>query len=306
MGLPATANKATADGILRSARLLRALGPRAAEVWAELPPQDAERIHHVLETLPENAADEAHAVNALLDELETGRAPSDAGSIWRKLATVSREQLLSLLKDEHPQVVALILGRLTPTQSADIVRHLPSLVAIDVLQRMLHMNPPHGVAMAAIEQALEERLERFDDRIEMRETSLARIFDELDPEASKTLLSALQTAEPAAGRRIQTLMFGFEELVTLPAAGIQTLLSRLDRRTLTLAMVGADDGVATALFQNMTSRARDVLKEEIAALGEIHAAAADAARADMTRLARTLIASGDILPSASGTEDLVE
>ncbi|MEM9263840.1 MAG: FliG C-terminal domain-containing protein, partial [Pseudomonadota bacterium] len=103
-----------------------------------------------------------------------------------------------------------------------------------------------------------------------------------------------------------TLMFGFEDLAKLPPAGIQTLLSRLERKTLMIAMVGTDNPVSTTIYKNMTNRARDVLKEEIVALGEIDEKTVDAARADMTRLARALIASGDILPGSSGAEDIVE
>ncbi|MEO1405604.1 MAG: FliG C-terminal domain-containing protein [Pseudomonadota bacterium] len=306
MALPAPSTKATADGILRSARLLRALGPRAAEVWAELPPEYAKQISDVLDTLPEDAADEERAASALLSELNPTARVKPASSVWEKLGSVSRDKVLLVLSDEHPQLVALVLGRLPPTQSAEIVRHLPSLVAIDVLQRMLHMNPPHVEAMAAIEQALEDRVRRLDGHTELQENNLARIFDELDPDASKTLLAALQTAEPEAGRRIQTLMFGFEDLAKLPPAGIQTLLSRLERKTLMIAMVGTDNPVSTTIYKNMTNRARDVLKEEIVALGEIDEKTVDAARADMTRLARALIASGDILPGSSGAEDIVE
>ncbi|MEM6412432.1 MAG: FliG C-terminal domain-containing protein [Pseudomonadota bacterium] len=306
MALPALANKATADGLIRSARLMRALGAHGAEVWAEIPPEYAARITEVMDTLPDNAEDEARAANALLSELKGDRQDRRENSIWHQVSSVPHGTLISILNDEHPQVVAIILGRLSPAQSADIVRHLPSLVAIDVLQRMLHMSPPHAEAMAAIETALADRLEYRDSHVELHETNLARIFDELDPEASKTLLSALKTAEPDAGRRIQTLMFGFDDLASLPPAGIQTLLSRLERRTLTIAMLGAAVTVSDAVFQNMTSRARDMLKEEMAALGDIEKAISDAARSDMTRLARSLIESGDILLSSSSTEELIE
>lgn len=306
MALPAPAGKATSDGIVRSARLLRALGPRGADVWAELPPEDARRISAVMDSLPDDAADEDLAARALLSDSQIQAPASDRAAVWVKLQSVSRPQLLSILSGEHPQVVAFILGRLAPTTSAEIVRHLPSIVAIDVLQRMLHTTPPHPAALTAIEEALESRLLSQSAEDQTRETTLARIFDELDPQAGQTLLSALQTAEPEAGRRIQTLMFGFEDLAQLPPAGMQTLLSRTDRRTLTLAMTGANKAVADAVFRNMTSRARDMLKEEMAAIDQADKSKADAARNDMTRLARSLIASGDILGGHSVADDLIE
>ncbi|MEM9668360.1 MAG: FliG C-terminal domain-containing protein [Pseudomonadota bacterium] len=306
MALPATTGRPTPDGILRSAKLLRALGPRGADVWAELPQEYARQISDVLETLADDPSGEEHAAQTLLDASLSDKTENRNRTVWSRLANADRGQLVSILEGEHPQLIAFVLGRLPPLKAADIVRHLPSMVAIDVLQRMLHTEAPHPEALKAIETVMEERVNASTGEADGREAALARIFEELDPQASQTLLSALQTAEPESGGRIETLMFGFEDLANLPPAGIQTLLTRIDRKTLTLALSSADEDVSNAIFANMTSRARDMLKEEMATIATGSIAQADQARTEMVRLARALIASGDILTAAPAPDDLIE
>lgn len=292
------------EGLRRSAQLMRALGASAANVWAELSPQDASLLSQTLDTLPDDPALEDEAARTLLAAPVT---PGHKQPIWNQLSALPPEQLAGLLSGEHPQVIAMSLARIQSAPAARVVRHMPSLLAMDVLQRMLHMGTPHDAALQAVEASFSAKLEALGPHVATSgEATLARIFDELDEEAGKTLLSALETSEPDASARIKTLMFSFEDLATLSPAGMQTLLSRADRQTLALALKGASGPVADTIFRNMTARARDMLQDEIMSLGAVPRQEVDAARADLTRLTRTLLANGEIRSGASDAEDLVE
>lgn len=288
-------------GLVRSARLLRALGPRAAEVWAELPSGDAARLSAAMDRIEEDDRLDEDAASAFL----SNPARDEAGGIWDRLSALRADELATLLTPEHPQVIALCLSRIGPASAARAVRHMPSLLAVNVLKRMMQADPPQRAALQAIEQSLAARLQ-VRGACTGGEQRLARIFDELDTDASRTLLSALETAEPVAGRRIRELMFTFEDLAALSPAAIQTLLSRAGRATLTMALKGSAGPVRDTLFANMTARARDVLADEMAGTGPMPRARVEAARAELVRLARDLIASGDILTGARPDEDLVE
>lgn len=291
-------------GLARSARLMRALGPHAAEVWAELSPGDAARLGAAMDRLEADDRLEEDAAAAFL----SGKAPAAPPGLWARLSGLPAAELAALLAPEHPQVIAVCLARIAPASAARVVRHMPSLLAIRVLRRLMQAGPPQAAALRAIEQALGARLHGPDGDAagDGGDRRLARILDELDPDAGRTLLSALETADPAAGRRVRNLMFTFEQVAALPPAAIQTLLSRTDRANLALALKGASEPARQALLANMTARAREALSEETAAAGPVPRARAEAARAGLVRLARDLMASGDILPGAARDEDLVE
>jgi flagellar motor switch protein FliG len=89
-------------------------------------------------------------------------------------------------------------------------------------------------------------------------------------------------------------MFTFDDLGTLDAGGMQTLLAAADRATLVIALKGAKDTTSAAFFANVTQRAGDLLREEIAALGPVRRSEVEAARAELVELARQLIGRGDI------------
>lgn len=279
------------NGLSRSASLLRALGAQAAPVWAELDPVDAAAIASAMENgAGQNETDEAAAL-FLRDAALSGR------SVWARLSDLRVEQLAALLADESPQIIALTLSRIGPQAAAALVRRFPALLATDVLHRMLHLAPTHPAALSAIEKSFEARLHSLSSDVKTGpDETVARIFDQMPAETSKTLLAALHSAEPGADKRVRALMFTFADLASLSPAGLQTLLSRADRASLILALKGVTGPVADAFFTNMTARARDVLREEIAALGPCPRDAVEAARASLVSLTRSLIDSGDIRP----------
>lgn len=296
----------TATGLSRSVSLLRALGAKAAPVWAELDPQEANLIAEAMDDTPTQSDADTEAASALLQaaQQETARP----GSIWERLSALNINQLGSLLENEHPQVMALALSRLTPQAAAGLVRQFPELLATDVLKRMLNMGAANNRAIAAIEKNFEARIATLNIAQPVRpDETVARIFDAMPESSSETYLQALQSADPGAGERIRVLMFSFGDLARLAPAGLQTLLSRTDRTLLTLALKGAPKEVAAAFFTNMTSRAGEVLREEIAALGPRPRSEVEAARADLVSLTRKLIDAGEIYPAGAQVgEDLIE
>lgn len=293
-------------GLNRSISLLRALGPKAAPVWAALDPSDAAKLTKAMEKTPPHHPHQGEAAaNALLDEV--GKTHHHSTAVWAELSSLRPDQLNGLLEKEHPQVVALTLTRISSPAAAAYIRYLPPHVATDILQRMLNMAPAHTAALGAIETRFSaQAIVLGQHQKSQPDATVARLFDALPADTSETLLSALHRVEPKAGERIRALMFTFSDLAALSPAGMQTLLSRTPRETLTLALKGAPGGVADVIFANMTQRAGDLLREEMTAIGPKPRKDVEAARTAIVTLARNLIDSGDIR-SAEDTleEDLI-
>jgi len=295
-------NKSDADGLTRSARLLKAIGPNAAPIWAQLSAADGAALRQAMDQLPHDDTANAAAAQALIDQAgQHGALP-----VWQKLSSLPAAQLYGMLETEHPQLIALTLARLCPKAAAQLIDCMPPARAEEVLQLVLKMGRPHPSAIAAIESLFEAELGLTDELVPMRgDAALARIFDVLATEKSGQLLDALSTANPDAGARVRDLMFTFEDIATLGPAGLQTLLSRIDRATLILALKGSKGTVSEAIFSNMTARARAVLSEEIGATGPVRRSDVEAARTDLIVLARHLVETGDIRPQAEA-DDLLD
>jgi len=304
MALPARAPAPLRSGLDRSALLMRALGARAAAVWSQLSPQEAERLSEAMQNLPEDAEAEQQAVQTYVATLSTQpQTPMTAPvTIWDRLSQSEGSLVAGLIQKESPQVIALILSRLTPETAAQTVRALPRALATEALKRMLSLGDVHPAAITGLELALKTRLDQMSPaRASGGHEQVARIFDRLDSKSEQKLLSSLDTAEPGAGEKIRAFMFTFEDLANLDAASLQTILGSVDRAVLTIALKGASESVTTAFFSNITQRAGDLLRDEIEATGPIRRSEIDAARAEIIELARRLVKRGDIL--AQDVED---
>tara|TARA_R110001606_G_scaffold223862_1_gene371880 strand:- start:585 stop:1523 length:939 start_codon:yes stop_codon:yes gene_type:complete len=298
------ANITARDGLVRSARLMRALGPEAAGIWAELEPDEARKLTAAMDALDDTMEGEAEVSRDFLDaHRRLGPVTKTGGSVWSRLSALDTGALASLFGDEHPQTLAFVLSRLQGDASARLLRALSPRVAIDAMHRLLHLGPVHPGASASLESHIAQQIDGLQGNARQGgHERVARIFDRLDSRLEKSFLAALDTAEPGAGEKVRALMFTFDDLARLDAAGLQTLLASADRSTLVVALKGAREETAAAFFRNMTRRAGDLLRDEITAHGAVRRSEVEAARQALVSLARDLIAQGDIRPGG-GRED---
>ncbi|MEL7041378.1 MAG: FliG C-terminal domain-containing protein [Pseudomonadota bacterium] len=288
---------------------MRALGAKASAVWPLLSPAEAEQVSAAMHALPDqDHGAEQQAVQSYVRTMQTPRSQTGAadGSVWERLSERDGGQIAHFIQDESPQVIAVIVSKLGPGAAAQTVRALPRALATEALKRLLKLGDVHPAAIRALEASLETRLAHVQaDGFAGGHEHVARIFDRLDSRSEHTLLTALESAEPGAGKKIRTLMFTFDDLAALDPASLQTILSSTDRSLLIVALKGANAPVADAFFTNMTQRAGDLLREEIEALGPVRRGDIDLARSEILTVARALVRRGDIL-SAQDDDELVE
>ena len=296
---------APADGLMRSARLMRALGPDAAPIWAELSKSEVQALTAAMDTLGPSADGESEALNQFMAAHQRLRKPAETGaSVWRLLSETGTDTLAALFAGEHAQTVALALSRLSGEAAARLLRALPPTLSIDAMQRLLNLGPIHPAALAAFETKLAAQLSAGAEAGQgSGHERVARIFDRLDSRSEKTFLAALDHAQPGAGDKVRALMFTFDDLTSLDAAGLQTLLSAADRAVLVVALKGARPDTAAVFFANMTQRAGDLLREEIASLGPVRRSEIETARQEVVALARTLMQRGDIRADGQADDD---
>ncbi|MBR0550939.1 flagellar motor switch protein FliG [Stakelama marina] len=228
--------------------------------------------------------------------MEDIRGPSGR-TMWDKLSNVSETVLAAYLRNEYPQTVAVILSKLKPEHAARVISELPGDFAIDVIQRMLRMDPVQKEIVAEIEQTLKSEFMTNLSRAQKRDPHevMADVFNALDRSTEESMLTALDACNPESAERIRALMFTFEDLANLLPAAIAAVVKNADKRQMALALKGAPEEMKQLFMGAMTERAAKMLREDMAAMGPVRARECEEAQTELVRLAKSLADRGEIV-----------
>jgi flagellar motor switch protein FliG len=240
-------------------------------------------------------------VNQIMEEI---RGPAGR-TMWDKLGNVNETVLATYLKNEYPQTVAVILSKIKPEHAAAVVSILPDEFAMEVVMRMLRMEPVQKDILDKVERTLHNefmnnlaRTSRKD-----RHETIADIFNYLDRSSEARFLTTLEDRNRESAERIRALMFTFEDLQKLDPTSVQTLLRGIDKDRLGLAMKGASDKIRDMFFSNMSERAAKILKEDMEAMGAVRLKDVDESQMEIVTVAKDLADAGEIILSDSKGED---
>ena len=242
-------------------------------------------------------------VGQIMDEI---RGPAGR-TMWDKLGNVNEVVLATYLKNEYPQTVSVILSKIKPEHASAVLSALPDEFAMEVINRMLKMEPVQKDILDKVESTL--RVEFMNNlartsRKDSHET-IAEIFNYLDRASETRFLTSLEDRNRESAERIRALMFTFEDLQKIDATGAQTLLRNIDKDRLGLAMKGASDKIRDLFFSNMSERAGKILKEDMEAMGPVKLKDVDEAQMEIVTVAKDLADAGEIILSEKGEEELV-
>jgi len=128
----------------------------------------------------------------------------------------------------------------------------------------------------------------------------AAIFNCLSHKQGKALLDALRTKDLLLAEKIQSQLFVFEDFICVDDSSMQVLIAKLPRETLPLALRGIKGACLKKFLSNMSVRAGELLKDELANAPARALADIEKARKDVIDLARQLEALGEILLTSDG------
>lgn len=240
-------------------------------------------------------------VESIMEEL---RGPAGR-TMWDKLANVNEVVLANYLKNEYPQTVAVVLSKVKPDHAARVLAALPEDFALEVVMRMLRMEPVQREIIEKIEETLRNEFMSNLARTSKQDSHelMADIFNNFDRQTENRFLATLEERNRDSAEKIRSLMFVFEDLGKLDPTGVQTLLRQVPKDQLGLALKGASDALRDLFFSNMSERAAKILREDMAALGPVRLKDVDQSQTSMVNLAKDLAAKGEILIAEGGGED---
>ena len=240
-------------------------------------------------------------VDAIMEEI---RGPAGR-TMWEKLSNVQEDILANYLKNEYPQTIAVVLSKLTPDHASKVLATLPEELAIDVVTRMLSLEPVQKEILEKIEATLRTEFMSTLSHTKRRDSheQMAEIFNAFDRQTEARFITTLEERDRDSADRIKSLMFTFEDLAKLEAPAIQTLIQLLDKKELAMALKGASDQVKDIFFANMSARAAKLLKDDMGAMGPVRLKDVDEAQARMVATAKDAAAKGDIVINKSKTDE---
>jgi flagellar motor switch protein FliG len=240
-------------------------------------------------------------VGSIMEEI---RGPAGR-TMWDKLANVNEQVLANYLKNEYPQTVAVVLGKITQAHSAAVLATLPENFAMEVVMRMLRMEAVNKEIEKDVERVLRTEFMSNLARTSRRDSHemMAEIFNHLDRSTESRFLSALEERNKDAAEKIRALMFTFEDLSRLDPSGVQSLLRAVDKGKLTVALKGASEGLKDLFFSNMSERAAKLLREDMQSAGPVRLKEVEEAQQALVQTAKDLADRGEIVIGGSSGDD---
>ena len=251
--------------------------------------------------------------------LEKALGPAKASGIIDKLISslqirpfdfarkTEPSQLFNFIQNEHPQTIALIMSYLHPEQAGAILSALPATQQVEVAKRIATMDRTSPEVLKEIETVLEKRLSSFvlqDYNAGGVETAVA-ILNRVDRGTEKTIIESLEEEDPELAEEIKKRMFIFENIVTLDDRSIQRVLREVDLKDLALALKTASEDVTNRIFQNISKRAVEMLREDMSLMGPVRLRDVEEAQQKIVNIIRQLDESGEIVIARGGEDEII-
>ena len=232
---------------------------------------------------------------------------SSAG--FTSLERANPQQLSKFIQNEHPQTIALILAHLNASQAAELISSLPEALRSDVAMRMASLQEISPEVVRRISLILEQKLEAlgsFATEAYGGVRAVAELFNRMDRNTGRAVLEKIETENPQLAASIRDLMFVFDDILLIDDNGITEILKRADKKILTTALKGTSDELRNQFFRNMSSRAVDLMKEEMEFMGPIKIKDVEKAQHEIVEIVRQLEEEGVISVGGGGGEDYVQ
>ena len=246
----------------------------------------------------------ADKASGIIDRILLGRNSKGL----EQLKWMDPRAIAELIRLEHPQIIAIVLSFLDPDQAAGVLSEFPERVRSDVIMRVASLD---GIQPAAL-QELDEILEKqFSGGANVKSSALggvkkaADILNFVDGAIESRVIEQIGEVDEELSQKIQDNMFVFENLIDVDDRGMQTLLREISSDQLLLALRGAPEPLRDKIFKNMSSRAAEMLKDDLEAAPPAKLSEVEAAQKEILTVARRLSDAGEINLGATGGEEFI-
>ena len=331
-------DKSGRSGVERAAILLLTLGENeAAEILKHMGAKEVQRLGRTMSELKNVSKDEVRTVitdftSAVEVQTSLGVGSDDfirkvlvnalgdekAASLMERISLGGQRKGLDALKwmdpravaelvrNEHPQIIAIVLSYLETDQSAEVLAHFPTNMRADLVTRVATLDGVQPSALAELDDMMEKQFAAAGGT--GKSSSLgglkaaAEMLNLLDSSVGTAIMADIAKGDERLSQNIQDLMFVFTDLMKVDDRGMQELPRQVPADKLLLALKGADEEFKTKVFKNMSQRAAEMLKSDLEAKGPVKLADVEGAQKEILIAARKLADDGTINLGGKGDE----
>ncbi|MBN2607022.1 flagellar motor switch protein FliG [Hydrogenovibrio sp. JE_KL2] len=322
-------------GLEKASILLLALGKdTASKVLAHLNPREVQQIgtamtsvtdvshsdiHYVMHDFMDELGEDALGVNPteyaqslMVDALgDGGGGLMDAAMLgdqikglealkWMHPSTIS-----NMLRNEHPQVTAIVLSYFDPELSAEILRGLPERFQSEIVYRIATLTTIQPRALFDLNDVIQNASSDGEGGKLATiggEKKAAEILNFVGSGIDSRVLDEIAVEHEDISKAIQDKMFVFEDISGIEPRGIQTILAEVPNEVLKVALKGADQNMIDLFLGNMSKRQAEMLKEELEMSGPVKLSDVEDAQRSIIQTVRRLADEDKIVMPGGGEE----
>lgn len=238
----------------------------------------------------------------LIDRIQLGRNSKGLEALkW-----MEPRAIVEAIRQEHPQIIAIVLAYIDPDQAAEALAHLPDWLRADVVMRIATLDGVQPSALSELNDIMEKRFAGSSGGGQSSNLGgpkvAAEILNFMDGANETAVLAHMHKVDEQLGALIQDLMFTFENLVELDDRGMQQLLRQVPSDRLLLALKATDEQLKAKIFKNMSQRAAEMMMDDLEAKGPVRLAEVETAQKEILAIARKMADEGAIALGGRGDE----
>jgi flagellar motor switch protein FliG len=232
---------------------------------------------------------------------------SDTAGI-ESLKWMDPAQVAEMIGGEHSQIIATILVHLESEQVSSILSLMTERTRNDVLLRIATLDAVQPDALRELNDVLTTLLTGSAGNkrhIKGGVRTAAEILNFMGGALETSVIENVRTYDPDLAQNIIDEMFVFEDLLNVDDRSIQTILREVQSESLIGALKGASEGLREKIFKNMSSRAAEMLREDLEAKGPVRLSDVEAEQKEILKVVRRLSDEGQIALGGKGDESYV-
>ncbi|MEC8426984.1 MAG: flagellar motor switch protein FliG [Pseudomonadota bacterium] len=241
--------------------------------------------------------------NGLIDRILLGGNTTGLDTLkWMEARSVA-----DIIRNEHPQIQAIVMAYLEADQAAEILGYFPDKVRLDIMMRVASLDTVQPAALQELNDILERQ---FSGNANSQTKDMggykvaAEIMNNLESSIEADLMESIKETDEDMGNQIQDLMFVFDNLKDVDDRGIQALLREVSSEILIIALKGADEILQEKIFKNMSKRAAELLRDDLEAKGPVKVSEVEGAQKEILTIARRMADAGEIMLGGGGEQML--
>lgn len=308
-------------GSLKAAILIQALGKEVSgvilnsldETERGLIESHLSQMGQISLDLVEKVAEEftsmaASKVSLQIEEKGDSTALESKPSQLEALQALEPDNLLELIKDEHPQTMAIIIAHLKTGVASEVLDRLPDEIRTEVAIRIANLDKVISGMIEEVGRVFENILKNKEDSASHKTGGvdrLAEIINQITGTSAQVILDEIEERDVELAEEIKQRMFVFEDLPLVDDKGLQKVLRKVESKELATALKAASEEVKQKVFRNMSQRAGEMLREEVEEIGAVRMTEVENAQQMITKIIQELESKGEVVISGRGGDEII-